>query len=317
MLSTAQLELCTNHSIRSLTKRCPDSTIDGHSNFSVRLTRFHVRMTLPKQEYSMVEPTTPSELQVSMSNRLARAAQSLNLSEKRLVALGLANTDSVSMKRLALATTNNAGWKMKISAMEYAETFGVTPNVAYEQVQAGAANLFKRYVRYEIKGRRGKVETKEFRWVSSAHYAQGDGYVELNFSPEIAPHLLGLRKQFTTYKLRHAASFDSIYAWRLFELLKSWGSTGIYTTQIEAFHEAMEVPPSCVKDFKALRTRVIEPSVASITAKSGFLVEWKPIRSGSRRVTGLEFKFIPDPQGRLEIDPDDESLEIGHSDNDL
>src|SRR5260363_362064 len=69
--------------------------------------------------------------------------------------------------------------------------------------------------------------------------------VELNFTPEVAPHLLALRKQFTSHKLKHACAFDSIYAWRLYECLKSWQDTGKYTPDIETFHEAMEAPPSC------------------------------------------------------------------------
>lgn len=236
---------------------------------------------------------------VSMSNRLARSAQGLNLSEKRLVALGLAGTDSVPLKNLVLAA--NAGWKMKVTALAYAEAFGVHPTTAYEQLKSSSEKLFERYVRYEAKDRRGLLTEKKFRWVSGVTYAPGDGYVELNFTPEIAPHLLGLRKQFTSYKLRHAAAFDSIYAWRLFEILKSWQSTGLYTTSIENFWEAMEAPPSCRKDFKALRIRIIEPAVAAIIAKASMLVEWKPIRAGSRRVTSLEFRFAANPQGQLDM----------------
>lgn len=251
----------------------------------------------PKR-YLQVQPEELSDRHVSMSNRLARAAQGLNLAEKRLVALGLANTDSVSARGLALGS--NSGWKMRVSAMEYAEAFGVDPTTAYEQLKAASEKLFERYVRYEVRGRRDVTE-KKFRWVSGAVYTQGEGFVELNFSPEIAPHLLGLRKQFTTYKLRHAAAFDSVYAWRLFEVLKSWQNTGFYSTSIEKFWEQMEVPPSCMKDFKALRTRVIEPAVASIKAKANLLIDWTPKRSGSRRVTGLEFRFRPNPQGQLDI----------------
>jgi len=257
-------------------------------------------------DLSVIPPEHPDR-QVSMSNRLARAAQGLNLPEKRLVALALADTDSVPMKGLALAT--NAGWKARVNALEYAETFGVHPTTAYEQLKAAAENLFERYFRYQVKGRRGEAQEKKFRWVSGSVYAPGEGFVELNFSPEIAPHLLGLRKQFTTYKLRHAAVFDSVYAWRLFELLKSWQSTGLYATDIEAFWEAMEAPPSCRKDFKALRLRVIEPAVESIMAKAEMVIEWKPVRAGSRRVTGLEFRFAKDPQGRLDIGGEDLSDE--------
>jgi len=83
----------------------------------------------------------------------------------------------------------------------------------------------------------------------------------------------------------------------------------LYATDIEAFWEAMEAPPSCQKDFKALHTRITEPAVAAISAKAGMLVEWKPLRAGSRRVTGLEFRFKSDQQGKLDIeDADDEQL---------
>jgi plasmid replication initiation protein len=274
-------------------------------------------MTQDIKNLTVIASEETPDRHVSMSNRLARSAQGLNLAEKRLVALGLAGTDSVALKGLSQAV--NGGWKLRISAIEYAETFAVSPTTAYEQLKAAAEKLFERYVRYEVKGRRGKMEEKKFRWVSGANYAPGDGYVELNFSPEIAPHLLGLRKQFTTYKLQHAAAFDSVYAWRLFEVLKSWQSTGFYKTTIEEFWEQMEVPPSCKKDFKALRTRVLVPAISSIEAKTSLLIEWTPVRSGSRRVTGLEFRFAPDPQGRLDIlgeleevpGPDD------HSDNEL
>lgn len=268
-----------------------------------------------EKRYSQVQPEELSNRHVSMSNRLARAAQGLNLAEKRLVALGLANTDSVSGRGLAIGT--NSGWKMKVTALEYAETFGVDPTTAYEQLKAASEKLFERYVRYEIKARKNPIE-KKFRWVSAAVYAQGDGYVELNFSPEIAPHLLGLRKQFTTYKLRHAAAFDSVYAWRLFEVLKSWQNTGLYSTSIESFWEQMEVPPSCRKDFKALRTRVIEPAIASILAKTNLLIDWTPKRSGSRRVTSLEFRFGPNPQGRLDMGEVEEEMgaaETGETDD--
>jgi plasmid replication initiation protein len=249
-------------------------------------------------EYAMVMPEEAPDRHVTMSNRLARAAQGLNLAEKRLIAMCLAATDSVPMKGLALAA--NVGWKMKVSALEYAEQFGVHPTTAYEQLKDASNKLFEREVRYEIKGKRNQPETKKFRWVSGAHYYEG--YVEINFTPEIAPHLLGLRKQFTSYKLRHAAAFDSVYAWRLYEVLTSWQSTGLYTTAIEDFWEVMEAPPSCRKDFKALRTRVIEPAVLAIQTKASMTIEWKVVRQGARRVTGLEFRFRPDPQGRLDID---------------
>lgn len=253
-----------------------------------------------------IGPGAFDDRQVSMSNRLVRAAHSLNLAEKRLIALGLAATDSRSEDLLAKASLG--GWKMRVTAIEYAESFGIDTSTAYTQIKAASDNLFERYVRYEKRRRNGDIEETKVRWVSKATHFPGEGCVELHFTSDMAPHLLGLRTQFTTYKLRSAAAFDSVYAWRLFELLKSWQSTGVYAVEIEEFHEVMEAPPSCRKDFKALRVRIIEPAVAAVCIKANLLIDWKPIKKGGRKVTGLEFTFRPNPQQNLDMDTSDGPL---------
>ena len=241
------------------------------------------------------------QAKVTMSNRLARSAQGLSLSEKRIVALALASEDSKSISRLAEASTER-GWKTKVKALDYAKAFNIDANTAYDQLKAAADRLFERQVTYEDKSTRGKTRINKFRWVSLAQYTLGDGLIELNFTPEIAPHLLGLRSHFTSYKLRHAASFESVYAWRLFEVFESWKSTGLYTCVIEDFWETMEAPPSCRKDFKSLRVRVIEPAVGAIQQHAGLKVEWVPISKRARRVTSLEFRFGPEDQGVLNLE---------------
>ena len=72
----------------------------------------------------------------------------------------------------------------------------------------------------------------------------------------------------------------------------------------------MEAPPSCRKDFKSLRVRVIEPAVNAIQQHAGLKIEWSPIRSGARRVTSLEFRFGPDPQGKLDLRDESPSLNL-------
>lgn len=252
------------------------------------------------QEFEVEVVSSDTQAKVTMSNRLARSAQGLTLSEKRIVALALSAEDSKSMSKLAEASTER-GWKTKVKAVDYAEAFNVDTNTAYDQLKAAADRLFERHVTYEDKNSRGKARINKFRWVSLAQYTVGDGLIELNFTPEIAPHLLGLRSHFTSYKLKHAASFASVYAWRLFEVLQSWQSTGLYACAIEDFWEVMEASPSYRKDFKALRVRVIEPAVAAIQQHAGLKIEWREFKSGARRVTSLEFRFGPDDQGRLDL----------------
>ena len=47
---------------------------------------------------------------VNMSNALARASHSLSLSEKRVIACGIANTDSLDVKDYNLSVLKGGGW---------------------------------------------------------------------------------------------------------------------------------------------------------------------------------------------------------------
>lgn len=137
-------------------------------------------------------------------------------------------------------------------------------------------------------------------WISLAEYSKGEGYVQIRFTPEVAPHLLALRSQFTSYKLKQASALRSVYAWRLFECLQSWKTKGQWSPTIEEFQAAMDAPESCRADFGRLRVRIIETAVAELRDKDNLLITWEPVKAG-RKVVGLKFKFAPDPQGKLQL----------------
>lgn len=235
-----------------------------------------------------------ADLQVNMSNALTRSAHSLSLSEKRIVAACIAKTDQVP--NMAQVQQRGA-WLVRLSAADYAETFGVDMNTAYEQLKGASENLFNRYIRTMRQGRKGMVEYK-FRWVGGVRYHDGEGWVELDWWHEVVPHLFGLRAEFTSYKLKQASALRSSYSWRLFEVLQSWQGTGRYQPNIEDFCLAMDVPESYTKNFKEVRRRVIEPAVSELVQKNNMIIIWDTVRAG-RKVIGLDFKFRTNPQQRL------------------
>lgn len=235
-----------------------------------------------------------ADLQVNMSNALTRSAHSLTLAEKRIVAACIAKTDQVP--NMAQVRQRGA-WHVRLSAADYAETFGVDMNTAYEQLKGASENLFNRYIRTMRQGRKGPVEHK-FRWVGSVRYHEGEGWVELDWWHEVVPDLFGLRAEFTSYKLKQASALRSAYSWRFFEVLQSWKGTGRYQPTIEEFCLAMDVPESYTKNFKEVRRRVIEPAVTELIKKNNMLITWSTVNAG-RKVIGLDFKFQPNPQQQL------------------
>lgn len=234
---------------------------------------------------------------ISMSNALTRAGQGLTLAEKRIVAAAVSKLDS------RRAPQGGETPITRITATEYAETFHVDPNTAYEQLQAAAKTLYSRSITfYEAAHRRNGAPlppTKvQMRWVGIVKYQVGEGWVELHWWPDLLPHLTALKGQFTTYQLQQASALRSIYSWRLLELLTRFKSTGWAEYDIDDFATAMDATEKQRENFNNIKRRIIEPAVAELNAKDGWIIEWEPIKAG-RKVKAVRFTFERDPQGRL------------------
>lgn len=232
------------------------------------------------------------EQNVNMSNSLIRAAHGLTLAEKRVVSACLAKMDSVRL--------DSGRYKFKVTAEEFASTYEVAEVTAYEQLMEAGKKLVRRVARAVVDTPRGKKE-REWVWASGVTYHHGEGWVELGFSHEMTPHLAVLRKEFTSYKLKHASALRSIYSWRLLELMMQFKKTGLLRIDVEGFCHAMEVSESAKKNFGELRRTVIEPAVRELTEKDNLIINWQGTKQGGRKITGLEFRFEIDPQGKLEV----------------
>lgn len=231
---------------------------------------------------------------VTMANHVMRASHGLTLPEKRMIAAALAKSDTTDGRAL----TDERFWTIKLSASEYAETFAVTSDTAYEQLQLAADGLLSRLIEEPKRGARGTMGVVKHQWLLRAVYAKGEGSVTITWHPDLRPFVFCLRREFTTYKLKHAAALRSVYSWRLFECLKSWDGAGKWSPTIEEFWSAMDAKPAHRENFKALRKRIIEPAVAELTEKNGLLIDWEPVKEG-RRVASLRFAFARNPQGAL------------------
>lgn len=227
------------------------------------------------------------DLHVNISNQLTRMHQGLTFPEKRVISMCLAKLDSLNLE---------AGrYKYRVSATEFSKEFDIDVATAYAQLKAVGDKLLDRKARMIKETPRG-IQEEKFVWVSGVKYHHGEGWVELGFSPEMTPHLIDLRREYTSYKLRHTLSLRSMYSWRLFELLMQFKKTGKLRISLEDFCFAMEAPPSCLKDFGQLRRRVIDTAVEELIAKNNLLISYEAKRNGGRKVSSLEFIFSINPQ---------------------
>jgi plasmid replication initiation protein len=245
--------------------------------------------TMNLKHVNFDQDASVEEMHVTMSNQLVRTAQGLTLPEKRVISLCMTKLDSVKL--------DNGRYKFKISAQDFGGTFAISDQAAYMQLKDVGKKLMSRVAQHVEEGRRGKV-IKRWVWVTNTEYHEGEGYISLTFNHEMTPHLFMLRKEFTSYQLKHAVALRSVYSWRLLELLMQFKSTGLLRIDIDEFCHAMEAPDSARKNFGELRRRIIEPAVKELILKNNLLLEWMPKKAG-RKVNGLEFTFKPNPQQSL------------------
>ncbi|WP_232484070.1 replication initiation protein [Burkholderia gladioli] len=182
--------------------------------------------------------------------------------------------------RLDPATGAAPGWTIRVTAKEFIEAYPhIEARHAYSELKKAAEDLFECRVEWdEDVISRGKKETKRrsVRWIYEKADTTTAGWVDLKFSPSIAPYLLGIESEFTKYKLRHAADLRSIYSWRLLEIIAQYRDTGVAAILYDEFCQAMGAPDSCVKDSGQLRRRVIEPAVKELQEKIALPLSGNP-----------------------------------------
>jgi plasmid replication initiation protein len=234
---------------------------------------------------------------VTMSNALIRAGHGLTLAEKRIVMVALSKLDSTKPYE------ENIVVQTKITAIEYANEFNVSTDTAYTQLNTASEGLHNRkIIFYDPSYRRGAkkigMTRSEMSWVGQVDYTPGDGFVVLHWWPNLMKHLMGLKRQFTSYKLQQASALRSVSSWRLLELLNRFKSNGWAQYTIDDFAVSMDATDKQKGDFAAIRRKIIEPAVNELR-KDGWVIDWKPIKTG-RKVNAIRFDFKKDTAKKAE-----------------
>lgn len=255
----------------------------------------------PQETNRKSSPIPRHDPKITMSNALIRAGHGLTLAEKRIVMLAVSKLDS----RAPAPPSLSLQLRTKITAAEYAETFSVDANTAYEALQDAAKNLFERKITffepaYTRAGLPLKPIRNDMRWVGRCKYHEHAGWVELSWWPDLLPSLMGLKKQFTTYNLQQANALRSAYSWRLLELMMHYKDSGKAEYTIEDFCTSMDATEKQKSNFNNIKRRIIEPAVKELTEKDGWIIQWEPIKTG-RKVTRIRFYFSKNQQYELII----------------
>ena len=163
-----------------------------------------------------------SELIVFKPNELAVSRYDLTDQETKLILYCVAHLNPC----LEPTRENRT---LRFNYAEYANTMGMTPEQAWNNLYNSTKHLMTRTV--EITNPTVKKERIIFQWTNFAKFSSEE--LELVFSEEILPYLFQLKK-FIKYNLEHVKLFKNKYSMRVYEwLLKELTQKNTHRANIE------------------------------------------------------------------------------------
>src|SRR5574344_1651867 len=138
-------------------------------------------------------------------NKLIEANYKLTLQEQKLILVLSA----------AIEKEDRDFKKCIFSVTELAERLVLDKRAYYTELKEITEKLISKVIK--IKEPNGLLQMS---WLSSAQYYDNTGKVELSFDEKLKPYLLQLSSHFTKLELKKLVSLNSVYAVRIYELLK-------------------------------------------------------------------------------------------------
>lgn len=213
---------------------------------------------------------------VVKSNALINALFNMSLQEMRFLAF------AASQLPRGLEPPKGNPVDIEIDVPALADAFELDPKSAYRETKALADRLMKKIIEFESDGRQIGVGL-----ISKREYHIGEGRLWLRFDEDIVPHLLGLKENFTKYRIKDVYQFKSANTWRVYELLRQFKDVGKREFDLEEFKLKTGISKSYER-ISSLKQWIIKPAIEEINATSDILVAFDQEKRG-RRVVKLIF----------------------------
>lgn len=177
-----------------------------------------------------------------------------------------------------------------ISIKEFHEMLGLEGREHYTEMKKVIESLMSKVVEIPLEDKSWLMT----HWVSTAKYLDGSGAIQLRFAPELKPYLLQLKTAFTSYKLTNILSLKSVYAIRLYELMKKWQLITKWECSIESLREKLGASNKSYNVYGNFKNKILAPSINELNEQTDLHIQYKEIKKG-RKVTGIEFIIKQNP----------------------
>jgi plasmid replication initiation protein len=213
---------------------------------------------------------------VTKHNHLVEASYKLSLVGQRVFLLALAKINPLEYVETSY----------EITADEYSKMYGISPKLAYRDLNVGLNELYDADIR--LNDLQLRILTRR-RLVDEAKYHDGEGKISLSFPKKLHPFLCDLKSEYTSYRIGQVAHLKSNYSIRLFELILQFKKTGEREITLKKLREWFRIQEK-YKDLRDVMRRIIKPSLKELNEKTTFKIEYKSVFKG-RNVCSLIFVF--------------------------
>ncbi len=223
------------------------------------------------------------ENQVVMSNDLIKGKSNLSLNELKLLRLTIMQVIAED-KDLMI-------YQVKIQ--DLAEILDITSQSIYRDAMDMCKHLLQEIV-YVGDGN-PKHKWKMFQWCSNCEY--DNGIITIRLHDKLKPYLIQLKEHYTQYMLQDILMLKTVYAVRLYELLREEmkgqkvyaDKTATVSLDVETIRKATDTENKYEK-MGMFKQRVIDSAISEINEKTCYHVIYEYIKV-SRKIIGFKFKI--------------------------
>lgn len=244
-----------------------------------------------------------NNLTVVKTHRLIESAYSLSLLEQQMILFAIAHG------REQDELMNGKIFTIRVS--EFVRQFKIKDKNIYASLKEASDMFFNRRVRVVEYNQLSKTtEVIEYRWLQMHSYNDGEGTISIQFTDEVLKHITridGKLQKYTEYGFLNVTGLKTLYAIRLYELLRKNSFTGKYLVDVDWIREHFDIGDKYER-VRDITKYVIERSLEEINEKSDINASFECIRAG-RVVTQYLFtiRFVD----RLEKKLPDEGKKQG------
>lgn len=225
---------------------------------------------------------------VYQGNRLIEAKYDLTLQEKRLLLFAISRIKAEKFKVEPIT----------FSCRELSDLCEIDKDSYYRELKKTTAKIMSRV--FVVKNLDEQTYT-QLNWVTRSKYYEKEGIVEIKFNDDLGQFLLDLKSNFTSIPLSQTLNLSSVYAIRMFELLKQYETIGERTFSVENLRETLGVKKEKLQFYKDFKNKVILISQRELALKTDICFEFEEIKR-SRKVDSLRFLIYKNDPNKPKIE---------------